>query len=300
MTAQTTALDREIEQIEDELAQLRRELEDLDERGIYRITLESGQVVEAQLTGDELRFDQDALIASMGLQTQTAQSGQQSEGPIPPALQKYLPYLLIGGGVVIILFIGMLLLGNIVRKQSDVQAQGAPASATPTPTATITPTPMPTPTPTPALIPNDFIERAPALLSFPALGLKWDISKGEWVVTDNQVVLAEEGEKVRYYKSFVGVGNTVLGGNGTTPEDPFYALRSADINDILYVTDRAGRVFTYRMLPFGGDRVERWITPNDTWVAEDTDHIALTLIIRVQNKRMVLRGKLYDVDLKDD
>jgi hypothetical protein len=114
------------------------------------------------------------------------------------------------------------------------------------------------------------------------------------------VVLAEEGEKIRYYKSFVGVGNTVLGGNGSSPEDPFYALRSADINDILYVTDRAGRLFAYRLLPFGGDRVERWITPNDTWVAEPTDYVALTLIIRVQNKRMVLRGRLYDVDLKDD
>lgn len=296
-TTQTASLDQEISQLQQELAGLKQELADLDERGIYRVQLENGQTLEAQISGDELRFDNDTLLQTMGLQTQTAGTqGADNETPAPR--QKYLPYALIGGGAVVLLFILMIGGGALLRtmRAKDTPAAGELPPATAVPTAT----PMPTVTPTPSLLPADFIGRAPILLGLPSLGLQWPVTKGDWTVDGDQITLSAEGDQVRYYNSFVGIGNTVLGGNGTTPADPFYTLRSADINDVLVITDRGQRQFYFRLLPFGGDRVERWITPADTWVVAPTDQAVLTIIIRVAEKRMALRALMYGSSLEDD
>ena len=296
---QTTAIDREIRQVEDELSRLRRELVDLDERGVYRVTLDNGQVIEAKISGDELRFDNEQILKQMGVSAQS----QQGAGDSPAAkstsqIRKYLPFILIGGGVVLLLFAAMIGLGKMNRQKIQPAPATAPVVAGPAiPTAI--PTPEVPPTPTPSILPEDFIERAPIALNFPALKLKWDVTKGDWRIDGNNVTLSEEGKQVRYYNSFVGLGNTVIGGNGTTPDDPLYTMRAADVNDVLLVRDRAGRTFYYRLIPFGGSRVERWITPSDTWVIEKADYPALTIIIRVGDERMVLRGELYEMEESD-
>lgn len=124
------------------------------------------------------------------------------------------------------------------------------------------------------------------------------MSKGEWDIGGGRVLLEEEGDAVRYYDSFVGVGNTIIGGDGSMPESPLYLMRSADVNDVLVVIDRARRTFYYRVLPLGGDRVERWIRPDEVWPVQATERPSLTIIIRVNDRRMVLRGELYYVELE--
>lgn len=294
---QTTALDREIRQVEDELSRLRKELVDLDEKGLYRVSLNTGQVIEAKISGDELRFDNDQILRQMGLSAQLQQGASESPAKSASQIRKYLPFILIGGGVVLLLFAAMIGLGMMNRQ--PVISTAVVVVAGPTTLPTVIPTPEVTPTPTPSILPEDFIERAPIALNFPALKLKWDVIKGDWQINGNSVTLSEEGEQVRYYNSFVGSGNTVIGGNGTTPDDPLYTMRAADVNDVLLVRDRAGRTFYYRLIPFGGSRVERWITPGDTWVIEKADYPALTIIIRVGDERMVLRGKLYEMEESD-
>lgn len=295
---QTTTLDREIKQVEDELTRLRKELADLDEHGLYRVTLDNGQVIEAKISGDELRFDNDQILRQMGLFAQSQQGATESSAAKSASqIRKYLPFILIGGGVVLLLFAAMIGLGMMNRQPATSTAVVVVAGPTALPT--VAPTPEVPPTPTPSILPEDFIERAPIALSFPALKLKWSVTKGDWQINGNSVTLSEEGKQVRYYNSFVGLGNTVIGGNGTTPDDPLYTMRAADVNDVILVNDRAGRVFYYRLIPFGGSRVERWITPGDTWVIEKADYPALTIIIRVGDERMVLRGELYEMEESD-
>ena len=91
----------------------------------------------------------------------------------------------------------------------------------------------------------------------------------------------------------------VIGGDGSGPESPFFAMRSLDSNDVISLESWGGDLFFYRLYPLGGDRVELWATQRDTWLAEQTDQALLTIIVRVGERRMVLRGKLYSVKAKN-
>ncbi len=296
----------EIARLEREIESLQQELADLD-RGVYHMRLDNGMTLQVNVTGDELRFDEDAILSALGLSRRAGGTSTPSTIPIPsPDVAKgWLPYALIGAGGVILLIILIIIVINLTGgKQQQGEGQQAravipTATATPTgtPTPTITPTPTATPTPTPPLIPAGFIARAPALLRVPSLNGEWRVYKGEWTINNGQIILSEEGGEVRYYDSFVGVSNVIIGGDGSTPESPLYLLQSADINDVIVVIDRANRAFYFRLTPFGDGRVERYIRPDEVWVAGRTETPTLTLVIRAGNdKRMVLRGKLYRTD----
>lgn len=302
MSNATSLLDEEIAQLQVEIDRYEQELSDLD-RGVYHMRLDNGMTLQVGMTGDELRFNEEAILSALGLSRSAA---APVATPAPDVLKNYLPYILMGAGalVLMLIFVGVGLYFSS-RNGQPLQQAGTqlPPAWTPaaTPTPTVTPTPTMTPTPTPPLIPNDFVGRAPARLSIPSIQGEWQVTKGEWQIGAGQVTLAEEGGQVRYYDSFVGVSNTVIGGDGSTPESPFYLLRSADINDVLLVTDRAQRLFYYRLIPFGGDRVERYIRPDEVWVVEATEKPSLTIIIRIdEQQRMVLRGELFQTKLKVD
>jgi len=295
----TSLMDEDIRQLEDEIAELERELTDLDQ-GIYHMRLDNGLILEVGVTGDELQLDDTALRAALGLDRLAADAQPTAPAPI----RRYLPYALLGGGALLLLLVAIIGVRLFVAKPAKPASATAVVSATPTlpptktPTPTITPTPSPTPSPTPPLIPIGFIGRAPAEIQFPALKFQQPVYKGDWTVDQGQVTLDDGGSQARYYDSFVGEGNTVIGGDATGPESPLYPLRSADINDVLVITDRANRKFHFRLLPFGEDRVERYITPQEIWVIRPTDRPALTVVLRVEDgRRLVLRGALVKTEL---
>ena len=71
----------------------------------------------------------------------------------------------------------------------------------------------------------------------------------------------------------------------------------------MLITDRAGRKFFFRLLPFNGsdNLVERYIGPDEVWVIQPTDRPALTLVLRVKDgQRMALRGELFKTELGDE
>lgn len=293
--AQTSLLDDEILQLESDIENLEAELADLDQ-GVYHMPLDNGMTLEVGVTGDELQVDEAAIRAALGLNQ-----------PIEPAqetspMQRYLPYLLIGGGglvLLVVLSVGIrLMTARPTPVEATVVIETPTVIPTPTLTPTITPTPSPSPTPTPPLIPAGFIGRAPAEIQMPSLRFTQPVYKGDWAIDQGQVTLGDGGSQVRYFDSFVGESNTVIGGDASTAESPLYIMRSADINDVVILTDRAGRKFHFRLLPFGGDRVERYITPDEIWVIRPTDRPALTVILRVEgNQRLVLRGALFKTEL---
>lgn len=302
MSKTTSLLDEEIAVLEQEIRQLETELADLD-KGVYHMRLDNGMTLQVRVTGDELRFDEEAIISALGLNRNNSAASGASSGPISTSKGK-LPYILIGAGV-LILFVVILVIVRVVSDSRRSQAQAAVPALSPTATATvtptITPTPTVTPTPTPPLIPDGFVGRVPALLRIQSLGGEWSVSKGEWQTNSGQVVLAEEGGKVRYYDSFVGVSNLIIGGDGSLSESPLYLMRSADINDVITVVDRANRTFFFRLLPFGNNRVERYISPDDISVIAPTERPSLTIIIRTgEEERMVLRGELFETTINQE
>lgn len=303
MADQTSLLDEEIQKLETEIAGLEAELADLD-NGVYHMRLDNGMTLEVGVTGDELQVDEAAVIAALGLEQRPDSAETDTAAP----LQRYLPYALIGGGALLLLVVIGMALRLLLVAPPSTPAQAAALdtptpTATHTPTPTITPTPSPTLTPTPPLIPDQFIGRAPAYLRAAALDWGQPVYKGRWQIEAGQVILDDAGGQVRYYNSFVGQGNTVIGGDASNPEAVLYPLRAADINDVLSVTDRAGRTFHFRLLPFSPDRqrVERYIEPDEVWVTKPTDRPALTLILRVEtgDRRLALRGVLFQADLGD-
>ncbi len=297
MTAvQTSLLDDEIVQLEVELESLETELNDLNS-GIYHMSLDNGMTLEVGVTGEELQVDEAAIRAALGMNQATPDTVETS------LWQQYLPYILIGGGGLLLLVMAAIGVRLMTEQPAPAEATVIvePPTATPVPTTTptITPTPSPSPTPTPPLIPAGFIGRAPAQLQVPSLRFTQPVYKGDWAIDQGQVTLGDGGSQVRYFDSFVGENNTVIGGDASTSESPMYPLRGADVNDVVILSDRAGRTFYFRLLPFGGDRVERYITPDEIWVIRPTDRPALTLILRVDgNQRLVLRGALYKTELE--
>lgn len=294
----TSLLDEDIRQLEDEIAALEQELAGLDSGG-YQVRLDNGLTLEVGVAGDELQLDDATLRAALGL----GRSQPQPDEPEAEPWRRYLPYALLGGGGLLLLIAAIvgvrLFVAPAPATPPTAVVETPPATATATPTATITPTPTATPTATPPLIPAGFIGRAPAEIAAPALRFQQPVYKGDWAMDQGQVILGDGGSQARYYDSFVGDGNTVIGGDATTAAAPLWTLRSADINDVLIVTDRAGRKFHFRLLPFGGDRVERYIDPNEIWVIRPTDRPALTLILRVEgNQRLALRGELFKTELE--
>ncbi|MCG3211839.1 MAG: hypothetical protein FOGNACKC_05485 [Anaerolineae bacterium] len=296
-STQTSLLDEDIRQLETEIAALEEELAGL-ENGVHHMRLDNGMTLEVGVTGDELQIDEAAIRAALGVDKPATGADQ------PAPLQRYLPYALLGGGGLLLVVIGLALrLLLAPQPAATVKIEATPTiTATPTMTPTITPTPTATPTPTPPLIPADFIGRAPAEMQVSSLRFKQPVYKGDWTIAGGQVTLNDAGGQARYYDSFVGEDNTVIGGDASTPEAALYPLRSADVNDVVLVTDRAGRKFYFRLLPFSDDRerVERYIKPDEIWVTLPTDRPALTIILRVEgDRRLALRGVLYQTDLGD-
>lgn len=295
-SAQTSLLDEDIRHLETEIAALEEELAGL-ENGVHHMRLDNGMTLEVGVTGDELQIDEAAIRAALGVDKPAAGADQ------PAPLRRYLPYALLGGGGLLLLVVIGLALRLLLAPQPAATVKiEATATVTATPTMTPTITPTPSPTPTPPLIPADFIGRAPAEMQVSSLRFKQPVYKGDWAIAGGQVTLNDAGGQARYYDSFVGEGNTVIGGDASTPEAALYPLRSADVNDVVLVTDRAGRKFYFRLLPFSDDRerVERYIKPDEIWVTLPTDRPALTIILRVEgDRRLALRGVLYQTDLGD-
>ena len=296
-SAQDTTLHRQLAEVEAQIAEAEAELADLD-AGKIRLRRDDGLVVEAELDGEEFRLgDQAEVLAALGYDRDTA---TRPSLPDAEMMRGYLPILAITGGIVLLVCAALLLLPSLLTEPPSEPnpSDGSLTNIRPTPTPKPTATSAPTVIPTPSLIPEGLLPRAPAKLAIPSRSLSWDLVKGDWQGDGGSLKLIDYGVNVQYYGALAGVGNVVIGGDGTAADSTLFALRSLDINDVIALENWAGDIFYYRLNPLDGTQLEIWLDPADTWIAQPTNEAIVTLIIRVGNQRMALRGKLYDVKPK--
>lgn len=167
---------------------------------------------------------------------------------------------LISLGILILLFVAYQLWGTGLahsRAQSNLRAEFEQTLAAPTTTV-----PVGAPAPSaPVQVPGDAV----AVLKIPKIGL-------------DQVVL--EGVGVADLKKGPGhypgtrmpgeAGNAAIAGHRTTYGAPFFRLNELENSDVMTVVTKAG-TFDYEVIE------SKIVTPNDTFVLDDTDDNRLTL-----------------------
>ena len=294
----TTTLHHRLAEVEAEIAAAEQELRDLA-AGRFRLQRADGLVIEAELTGEEFRLGEQAeVLAALGYSREKSASTQL---PDPQMLRGYLPFLVIAGGLALLLCAIVRLVPALIQANpAELAATQTALTLAFTPTATPRPSPTPPATPTPSLLPDGHTWRAPAKLSLPGSGLSWGVVKGNWQSEGGSLSYLDDGVQVAYFDGLAGRGNLVIGGDGSTPDAPLYPLRSLDLNDTVVVENRAGDLFHYRLVQLDEDRVELWLTPTDAWVARPQADPILTLVIRVAQQRLVFRGRLVEAKLKKE
>lgn len=116
MSSQTSLLDEEIAQLETEIEALEQEVADLD-NGVYHMRLDNGLTLEVGVTGDELQVDDDAIRAALGVDKPATSDDDQ-----PTPMQRYLPYVLLGGGGLLLLVVIGLALRLLLMPQPAASA----------------------------------------------------------------------------------------------------------------------------------------------------------------------------------